>query len=268
MNIKHDFNYHAHTYLCGHASGIPLDYVKEAIKHNFKVIGISEHAAMANLVNNNSRLDIKDYDLYLKLLNEAKDLATKNDIKFYKGLEIEYFKNLDVYEKYLQDVDYLILGQHYIIKDNNYKSTYGLSTLEDVIIYKDMVVEALKTGYFNLLCHPDLCFFNIENPTEKMYEVMREVIKVAKELDIPLEVNANGFRRSKWEKNENDYRKAIYPRYRFFQMVKEEGAKVIVSSDSHDVSYLNDWAIKTSYKLCDELGLNVINRLKMNYFPK
>ncbi|MFA5692661.1 MAG: hypothetical protein WC907_03505 [Acholeplasmataceae bacterium] len=101
-----------------------------------------------------------------------------------------------------------------------------------------------------------------------MYEAMREVIKTAKKLDIPLEVNANGFRRSKWEKNENDYKKAIYPKYRFFQMVKEEDAKVIVSSDSHDVSFLNDWAIKTSYKLCEELNLKVTNRLKMNYFPK
>ncbi|MFA5692660.1 MAG: PHP domain-containing protein [Acholeplasmataceae bacterium] len=143
MENKHDSNYHAHTYLCGHASGIPLDYVKEAIKHNFKEIGMSEHAPMANLVNNNSRMDFKDYDLYLRLLNDAKDLATKNNIKFYKGMEIEYFKNLDVYKKYLKDMDYLILGQHYIVKDNNYKSTYRLTSLEDVIIYKDMVSKLL-----------------------------------------------------------------------------------------------------------------------------
>src|SRR5690554_4069556 len=156
MNKK--FNFHGHTYLCGHAGGSPIDYVKEALKRNFSVLGISEHAPMPNLFNKNSRLEMKDYDLYFKLLDEAEDYAKLHGLKFYRAFEIEYFKELDVYEKYLDRVDYLILGQHYIVKNGHLKSTFGLDSLEDIKIYAKTVIEALNTGYFSMLCHPDLCF--------------------------------------------------------------------------------------------------------------
>lgn len=270
MYKKHDSNYHSHTYLCGHAGGEPIDYVKEAVKHNFKEIGISEHAPMANLRNKNSRLKEEDYQTYHKLLDEAKEFATKNNINFYKGMEIEYFPHIKVYDSYLKEVDYLILGQHYIIKDGKYKSTFGLSSLEDVKIYAKTVVKGLKSNYFNMLCHPDLCFFNIESPTNEMYEELRDVIKTAKELNIPLELNANGIRRSKYEDNNPslDYSKFKYPREKFFEMAKEEGAEVIITGDSHSVDALNDWAIKEAYKFSSKLDLKLINRLNMNYYKK
>ena len=122
-------------------------------------------------------------------------------------------------------MDYLILGQHYIIlEDGSYLSTYKLETLEHILIYRDTLLEGLKSGYFNLLCHPDLCFYNIKNPTKEMLEALRPVIKLAKKLDIPLEVNANGLRKAlKYGpfKLEN----APYPRSVFFKMVKEEDAE-------------------------------------------
>ena len=57
-------NFHSHTFLCGHAGGAPIDYVIEAIKHNYTHLGISEHAPMPNLRSTNSRLELKNYDLY------------------------------------------------------------------------------------------------------------------------------------------------------------------------------------------------------------
>ncbi|MCR1809417.1 PHP domain-containing protein [Haploplasma modicum] len=264
---KHDYNYHGHTFLCGHATGTPIEYVKEAIKKNYKVLGISEHAPMPNLRSKNSRLEIKNYDLYFELLKEASDYALENDLTFYKAFEIEYFSHLDLYEKYLTDVDYLILGQHYIIRDGKNKSTFGLDDIEDVRIYSKTVVEALKTGYFNLLAHPDLCFFNIKNPTDEMYELLRPIIKTAKELDIPLEVNANGIRRSLVEDNNKDINKVKYPKIKFFEMVKEENAKVIISSDCHSVDALDDFAISEANKFVKELGLDLVTRLKTNYYP-
>ncbi|HHW79648.1 MAG TPA: PHP domain-containing protein [Acholeplasmataceae bacterium] len=260
--MKHDFNFHSHTYLCGHAGGNPIEYVKEAIKHNFSKLGISEHAPMPNLPNNNSRLKDSDYKTYLDLLNTAKIYANNNNLIFYKGLEIEYFKDINLYTKYLDDLDYLILGQHYILKNNKLKSTYALDSLEDIIIYRDTIMEAIKTGYFNLICHPDLCFYNILEPTSEMFESLRPLVKLAKELDIPLEVNANGFRRNKYE----NHPIIKYPRLEFFKIVKEENAKVIISSDAHSVSDLNDWAITKAYEFANELNLNIVTSLKFNYY--
>lgn len=268
MKKEYLTNYHSHTYLCGHAGGNPIDYVKEAIKHNFKEIGISEHAPMANLRNENSRIHEYNYQTYHELLDEAKTYAEKHNIKFFKGLEIEYFPHITVYEKYLKDLDYLILGQHYIIKNNEYKSSFALDSLEDVIIYRDTVVEGLETGYFNLICHPDLCFFNIKNPTEEQYEALRPIAKKAKELNIPIELNANGIRRAYNEDKValGDYDNLRYPRKRFFEIVAEEGAEVIISSDAHSTDALWDYAMLESYKFAKMLNLKVINKLKMNYY--
>jgi len=268
MKDKHLANYHSHTYLCGHAGGSPIDYVKEALKHNFKEIGISEHAPMANLRNKNSRLHEYNYQTYHELLDEAKSFAKLNNINFYKGLEIEYFPHITVYEKYLKDLDYLILGQHYIIKNNKYKSSFGLSSLEDIIIYRDTVIKGLETGYFNMLCHPDLCFFNIKNPTDEQYEALRPIVKKAKELNIPLELNANGIRRAYLEDKVDisGYNNFRYPRTKFFEIVAEEGASVIISSDAHNVEALNDFSILESYKFAEKLNLKVINKLNMNYY--
>lgn len=265
---KHNFNYHGHTYLCGHAGGTPVDYVNEAIKHNYKTIGISEHAPMPNLVNNNSRLKESDYELYLSLLEEGKELANKHNINFNKGLEIEYFEEIDLYEKYLKDVEYLILGQHYILRNGELKSTFGLDDLEDVIIYRDTIIKAIKTGYFSLIAHLDLCFFNIKNPTDEMYEALRPVVVLAKELNIPIEVNANGIRRALNEDNCNDYSCLRYPRVKLFEIVKEENANVIITSDCHSPSQFHDWAIEKAEEFVKELELNVVDKIEVNYYKK
>lgn len=263
MYKNHKSNYHSHTFLCGHAGGSPIDYVKVAIEKNYLELGISEHAVMPMLPNNNSRLKEEDYLKYFELLNEAKELADKHNLKFYKGFEIEYFDNVDLYDKYLKDLDYLILGQHYIIKNNELKSTFALDSFEDVIIYRDTLLKAIKTDYFKMLCHIDLCFFNIKNPTNEMYEALRPVIKLAKEKDLVLELNANGIRRSKYEDDNTDYANFKYPKVEVFKIISEEGAKVLVSSDAHSIDALDDWAIEEAYRFAEKLNLNLVYKLDL-----
>lgn len=269
--IKHNYNYHGHTFLCGHASGSPKDYVLEAIKHNFKYLGISEHAPMPFLGGKNSRLDEKDYDLYLDLMREAKEYGKKYNLEVLVGFETEYFLHEDKakrYERYLKDVDYLILGQHYIYRDNKWKSSFALDDLTDIKIYAETVVKGLETGYYSFLAHPELCFFNIPNPTPEMYEVLRPVIQTAKKLNIPLEINANGIRRSILEDENYDSNKFRYPRLPFLKMIKEENAKVIINSDCHSVDALYDEAINYSYDLVNEFALDYVTTIKTNYYNK
>ena len=42
MKIK--YNYHTHTKRCGHAIGNDEDYVINAIKAGYKILGFSDHA--------------------------------------------------------------------------------------------------------------------------------------------------------------------------------------------------------------------------------
>ncbi len=260
-------NYHSHTYLCRHAGGKAIDYIKEAINLGFKKYGISEHAPMPNLESLGSvRMLDSEYSKYLNDLTEAL-LYGEGKIKVYKGLEVEYFPFYhERYEFFLKEMDYLILGQHYIIlEDGSYLSTYKLETLEHIIIYRDTLIDALNSGYFNLLCHPDLCFYNIPNPTKEMLEVLRPVIKLAKKLEIPIEVNANGLRKA-LKYGPFRLENAPYPKAVFFKMVKEEEAKVIIQSDCHSLDAIYDWAILESRKFIKDLGLKEVTDLNMKYY--
>lgn len=261
-------NYHSHTYLCRHASGRPIDYLNKAVELGFTHYGISDHAPMPNLeVLGSIRMLDSEYAIYLDDLLEAKTIL-KNKIVIHQGLEVEYFNFYhERYEHFLQEMDYLILGQHYIIlKDGSYLSTYRLTSLEHIIIYRDTLMEALKSGYFNLLCHIGLCFYNIKNPTKEMLEALRPVIKLAKALDIPIEVNANGLRKALRVNKTFSYENVLYPRKDVFKMVQEEEAKVIIQSDCHSTEDMYDWAILEARKFVEELKLSEIHELKMNYY--
>ena len=99
-----------------------------------------------------------------------------------------------------------------------------------------------------------------------MYEALRPIIKTAKRLNIPLELNANGIRRSIIEENNHDPLKFRYPRLPFLKMVKEENAKVLIGSDCHNVLALNDESIKLSYDLIKQFDLDYVTTIKTNYY--
>ena len=99
-----------------------------------------------------------------------------------------------------------------------------------------------------------------------MLEALRPVIKLAKALDIPIEVNANGLRKALRVNKTFRYENVLYPRKDVFKMVQEEEAKVIIQSDCHSTEDMYDWAILEARKFVEELKLSEIHELKMNYY--
>jgi histidinol-phosphatase (PHP family) len=268
----HKANYHTHNWLCRHAKGNGIDYVKEAIKHNFTVLGISDHAPFEIL--SGYRMELSEfYDIYLHELEEGIEYGKNHGLTVYKGLEMEYFDGYDNhYHELLSHMDYMILGQHYIPKNNHLGSVYSLKTLEDIKIYADQVIKGLRSGYFSLLCHPDICFWGIKNPTDEMYEALRPVIKECVKLDIPIEINANGIRRVEEEDGLSayNYENYKYPRPKLWKIVAEEGGTAIIESDAHDPKVLNDFAIEIGYQFAKDMGVKVITELsfKENKYKK
>ena len=256
-------NYHTHTYLCNHAIGTVEDYVKKAIEFNLKNIGISDHAPFIFLEDRSVRMGIEDYPIYLNQLSSSIE-KHGHLINIYKGLEIEYFPtHLKHYQDLLKDLDYLVLGQHYIESKGKLKSIYHVKDIEDMKIYVKTLTEAMKTKYFKMIAHPDIFLFNQENElTEEMLYLSKELILAAKENDVALEINANGFRKGKIIVNGKiRYR---YPRKEFWELAKNTGVKIVVSSDAHKPEYLFDEVILECYKFATSIGLEVEEELVMN----
>ena len=255
--IKH--NYHTHTYLCRHAKGNVEDYVKEAIKLGFESIGFSDHAPWNDLIDRSVRMDMNEFQIYLNELEEAKDKYS-DQIKIYKGVEIEYFEGQDeYYNTLLQQLDYMTLGQHYIEKNGEFLSIYKIHSLEDLTIYKDTLIKAINSGYFKFLSHPDLFLFSQKELSPEILSLAEEIIIAAKEKNIPLEINANGIRKGRINVDgEVVYR---YPRNEFWKLVKKHDARAIINSDAHEPKLLFDEAIIHAFEFARSLDLIVEEEL-------
>lgn len=248
-NVNIISSYHNHNYLCLHAGGKVIDYVKEAKKKGLKTIGISDHGPSKI---NKERMNYETF--YTEYLPQFDDVSD-NSLNVRCALEVEYNRNEIEELTFLRGkVDYFILGQHYIYSDNNYKMVHS-ETLSDADykIYRDLVIEGLNTGLFSILAHPDIVFFNNEKISEFGLKCLEEIILECIRLNVYLEVNANGLRR----KGIGDllYR---YPRQEYLDLLKKHNAKCIISDDAHDPKYLVDDKTRILYSYLVDEGFNLI----------
>ena len=257
-------NYHTHIYKCKHASGTVEENVIEAINHGFVEIGISDH--MPKDVYKDNLYSMEGYELeeYIKEIDEAKQ-KYKNKIEVLKGMECEYTKDLiPILHKLKYDYkfDYLILGHHFALDENNeFRYFHDSNSSEDFILYKNTVIQALKSGYFNYLAHPDYFLFSYRGKWTKELDVIsREIIETCINENIVIELNANGFRRGSIETE--DGLRYPYPRKEFWDIVSEyKDAKVIIGSDNHNKSQLNDFANEKAINMATELKLNLLLKI-------
>ncbi len=218
-------NYHTHTVRCKHAVGTEREYIEAAIENGFKVLGFSDHVPQpyTNGFVSGIRMDMSEVPDYFDTLTKLRE-EYKDRIKIYIGFEVEcyegYFETLmEELKKY--PVDYMILGQHHVPREED--GTYvGFKTdSEDVLkLYADTAIKAMKTGKFKYLAHPDL--INFTGSDEIYQKHMRRIVEASIEQDFPLEVNVYGFA---------DRRQ--YPCDRFFSMASKMGAKFIIGCDAH-----------------------------------
>ena len=261
-------NYHTHTYLCKHATGKPIDYVKKAIELGYDEIAITDHGPLIDEIIKNFYTRRMSYDQYYN--NYLPDLAEavsnyKDQIKIIKGLEIEYFENMTLnYQEFLKDLDMLIIGQHYFYSNGVYHNVYHNLTDDEIKIYGQVVTQAMRTGFFKIIAHPEI--FSYSRKWDNVCdEVAKKIIQTAKECNVYIELNVNGIRncieRKKFWKHESGLTNYSYPRIEFFKLVKEANIPVIINDDAHSPECLSDEYTKECHKLANELGLTVLKRI-------
>lgn len=266
--FKFNHNYHSHCVLCRHATGTVSDYCDEAYRLGFLEWGVSDHGPLAPCWK--SRMTMEEFlTIYLPeiRLNQEKYMGK---MKVYSSLEIEYYPEYDKwYKDYLDryHLDYLILGQHALMKNNIWIDTFKGFELKDVYEYRDEVVRGLNSGYFKVLAHPDLFMLSLTRRglkwTSELEQVSRDIIEAAIKNNVYLELNINGARRSKTfnEKGEETW---VYPYLNFWRIAsKYKDAKFILGSDSHKVEYLSDGKDLEVIEFCNKLGIKLEEKIEL-----
>ncbi len=230
--VRVDYNYHGHTYRCGHASNIEDDsYVLEAVNCGYTKYGFSDHVSVYPIFywDKTMRMHDRDVDSYLKSIYKLKE-KNKYFIDIYAGFEAEYDEVIEEYLCSLRDkCDYMILGQHYVLgRDIRHNVDYPIE-------YAKKVCMAIESGIFDVVAHPDIFMqyrYSIKDEDKEEYLencilASKMICIKAKEFDIPLEVNLGGF----FGRDIN--LEPRYPTKLFWDIVKEFRNKVVIGIDAH-----------------------------------
>ena len=249
-------NYHTHTWRCSHATGTEEGYVKAAIQAGMEILGFSDHTPYLFPEGHYSYFRMRPEQLpdYTETVRDLKRRYAGR-IEIHLGVECEFYpKHFEDTLAFLRDnqVEYLILGQHFI--GNEYDSLYSgrITTCEeDLVAYCRQSMEAMNTGLFTYFAHPDLHHF-LGNP--RFYKAQaRALCREANSCGMPLELNLLGIREDKW-----------YPNPYFWEVVGEENCNVILGCDAHEEGALDHpKAMEEAMKLVKAFGLKVVDTVDL-----
>ena len=230
--MKIDYTFHSHTFRCGHAIGDIHDHVFLAVKHGYKIFGASDHVLLPGIIQPRVRGDYSLLEEYINEYNLTKE-KYKKDIKMYLGFECEYSKYfLSYYKALLKDkgFDYLICGQHCYFDESN-SSHYYFDKPNGLKRMKEDMIEAMKSGLFLYIAHPDIIFSGAAEITEEFKKATKELIDAAIKYNSVFEVNIHGFIR-------NHVRRGVtyidYPCSYFWKEVAKTNIRVVHGGDFHD----------------------------------
>lgn len=258
------FNYHTHTYRCGHADYDMMDedYVQEFIDQGFKKIAFTDHCPEKEKIDkrSNMRMEYSQIDEYLASIQRLKE-KYHDKIEIETGFEIEY---LPGHEENLFELkkmaDKLILGQHFIYKDNN----QGLRCFrmdefsdEDLLKYADYIKTAIQLGLPDIIAHPDLYMLSREKFGITERKVAEMICETAEKYQIPLEINLE----QPYMYSVHMIDKISYPCKEFWEVASNYNVKVIYGIDAHFRGQINCYekSIDMSKKI---IGEDIIDKLK------
>jgi len=249
-----DYNYHAHTFRCHHATGTPEEYILRAIENGIKYMGFSDHTPFIFPDGYESYYRVhtsETGDYFSELYALREKYKDKLNIKI--GFEMEcYPKYFDEMFKTALDAgaEYLILGHHFLDSEHPdghrcVKSTDNPDHLKE---YVDSVIAGMKSGVFTYVAHPDV--INFTGDMSLYNEQMRKICAVSREENVPLEINCLGIRDNRH-----------YPKEAFWKIAGEEKCPVTIGFDAHDTASAFDEESMLKAK-------EIINKYNLNYIGK
>ena len=255
--MKITTNYHTHTYRCKHADGDIDDYCRAAIKKGLTTLGFSDHTPFIDNKWLAIRMNINELDDYCNALDRAQ--VKFPELTILKGMECEYrVESEDFLRDELlgnRDFDYLVLGPHFFPYEGEYLCSYGGPVNAATLwAYTDHLVEAMQTGLFAFVAHPDLFGNSYITWDDNCIACSREILRTAEQLKIPLEINGCGIRKGK--KDFGGIMRYQYPLEDFWSLASEYDITVIVNSDAHTPGDIID-SMQTGYDMAELYNLKL-----------
>ena len=249
-------NYHAHTPRCNHAIGTEKEYVEAAIRRGLKVFGFSDHSPQYFPGNYCTHMRMRTYELpeYCMDIRKLRRAYT-DQIQILLGLEAEYYPAIwrDLLLRAQNaGVEYMILGQHWLGNEIDEPGSAGPTADENLLRrYCRQVCDAMETGKFTYVAHPDLINFIGDGRIYRHH--VRDLCRAANETGTPLEINLLGLTYGRH-----------YPNPLFWEVAAEEGCKAILGLDAHAPAHvLNEEVEKRALEMVQRLGIELLETAQL-----
>lgn len=257
------YSYHVHsTYSDG--ENTLEEIVRAAVEKGMLALGFSDHG----YTDFDLRYCMKDTEGYRAEILRLKE-AYKNEIQIYLGIEEDAFHPTE-----RSRFDYIIGSSHYLCIDNQYypiDSSYEyfkecLEVFEhDIIAMAEQYYSAFCTyikerkpdviGHFDLLTKYDELDASLFLENKKYCDVAEKYASIAAQSGCFFEVNTGAIARG--------IRTTPYPSENLLYTLRKAGAKLVLSSDSHNRqtltyqfdetrAYLRDIGFSCAYALLDD----------------
>jgi histidinol-phosphatase (PHP family) len=252
------------------------DYILEALKSGLTEIGFSDHGPIPRRFM--SDREYRDNWLERQMNEDSfrsrylpdleKSISRYGDqIKIWKGLEIEYLPGNDAYYRdLLNRVEYLVLGIHYFPSTKGIFNTYEEMKPINAMEYAALAERALDTGFFTILAHPDLFLISYRDAKgnlvfdESARLASERIVAAAVRNHVFLEVNGGGPRRGIHATSDGP--EWLYPRTSFWKVVeRHEDARVVIGCDTHNPPELYDETIEEVLRFASRFHLNILPRI-------
>ncbi len=251
--MKMQYNFHAHTWRCRHATGTERECIEAALASGITEMGFSDHAPWRYPDSTEPSYTVP-YESVADYVNTVCALKAEyqGKITLHLGFEAEHFP-ADPEELIGFGAEYLILGQHFFKTDADRWVWAGSQGIESQLSrYVDATVRGIRSGYYTYVAHPDV--FRYDHGDALVYErEMRRICEASAETGVPLEINFLGLRAGRY-----------YPNPVFWRMAGEVGAPVTFGLDAHSASEAGDTAsLPAAMALVEKYRLRYIGKPKL-----
>ncbi len=254
-------NWHTHTARCKHASGAVADYCATAAACGLTDLGISDHTPFEDGLWPSVRMALSELPAYRAEIEAARPAFPQ--LRLWAGLECEYRVELgSFYREVLMHeyrMDYLVGAVHWFPHQGSWVGMDESSVRNDpraLASYASHIIDCMRSQLFLFMAHPDAFGGFYECWDHETAAASRDILDAARELGVPLEINAFGLRKPRI--NTPQGTRCRYPWEPFWHLAGEHGVSAVVNSDAHRPEDIAG-EVGTALALAQRCGVRVVD---------
>ena len=229
--MKPIVDYHMHTFLCGHASGQPHEYIQAAVAAGLEEAGFSDHAPLVSHDDPTLTMSRDQLPQYHHMIEDVR-ARFDGQIRVRVGIEADFLEGCENKTREILDgyaYDYVIGSVHYI-------ENWGFDDPKEIAKWKQADVDQVyrqyylylrksaQSGLFDIMGHVDLVKKFGHRPSQTLFEEIKKTADTFKDAGVAIEINTSGLRKPA---------KEMYPALEDLKIYCERGIPLTFGSDAH-----------------------------------